>query len=298
VTRTPHRIPVSIIGAGKVGSTLAILLHRAGYPVVSVISKNKTSAKRLARLVHCKVFSDSCSALSPETRFLLFASPEETFTGLVREITKLPQLNFHALFCAHVSGSETSDVFLSFQKRGAVIFSLHPIQTFPKHCPLAQQTAKMAGITYGFEGPHNALPFARRVVRDLHGSIIIIPKEKKILYHIACVFASNYPLVMLGAAEQFFGSLPAPIGRKHFQLLVETGIENAFRSGSAQALTGPAVRGSLDTIRSHIRTLKKTDPQIAELYRQCGLFAVRLAHKNGKLSLRRSKTIDNVFRNT
>lgn len=157
--RTHHSIPVSIIGAGKVGSTLTLLLHRAGYSVVSVISKNKKSAKHLASLVQCKVFSDSLSALSPETRFLLLTSPEETLTELVRKLDAISHIQYRGLFCAHVSGSETSDLFLPLKKRGAVPFSLHPIQTFPKHLSLAEQVTKMPGITYGFEGPRAALPF-------------------------------------------------------------------------------------------------------------------------------------------
>ncbi len=293
--RTHHSIPVSIIGAGKVGSTLALLLRRSGYPIVSVISKNKISAQRLARLVRCKIFSDSLSALSPETRFLLFTSPEETLAQLVRKLDKLSSIHYSGLFCAHVSGSETSDVFLPLTKRGAIPFSLHPIQTFPNDLSVKVQASKMPGITYGFEGSRRALPFARRVVRSLQGSIIVVPKEKKILYHIACVFASNYPLVMLGAAEELFLTLHKKIRTQHVRPLVEASIENAFRLGSSRALTGPAVRGSLDTIRSHIRALKKISPHLVEVYRQSGLLAVRLARKNGRLS-RRSKAVENVFR--
>ena len=295
--RTHHSLPVSVIGAGKVGSTLALLLHRAGYPVVSVISKSKKSAKHLARLVHCKVFSDSLSALSPETRFLLLTSPEETLRELIQKLDILTQIDYRGLFCAHVSGSETSDLFLPLKRRKAIPFSLHPIQTFPKHLSVAEQAAKMPGITYGFEGPRAALPFARRVAYDLQGSIIVIPKEEKILYHIACVFASNYPLVMLGAAEELFLSLHRKVRRQHVQPLVEAAIENAIHLGSVQALTGPVVRESLDTIRSHIRTLKKTNPHFVEVYRQSGLLAARMARKNGRLSSRRCKAIENVFRN-
>jgi predicted short-subunit dehydrogenase-like oxidoreductase (DUF2520 family) len=298
VPRLHNSIPVSIIGAGKVGSTLALLLHRSGYPIVSVISKSKKSAKRLAQRVQCKVFSDSLSALSTETRFLLVTSPEETLAELIRKIGAISHIHYRGLFCAHVSGSETSDVFMPLKKRGAVPFSLHPIQTFPINISPAEQAAKMPGITYGFEGPQSALPFARRIVRNLQGSIIVVPKEKKILYHIACVFASNYPLVMLGAAEQLFLSLHTKVQRRHVQPLVEASIENAFQLGALKALTGPAIRGSLDTIRNHIRTLKKINPHYVEVYRQSGLLAVQLARKSGRLSPRRCKTIENVFQKT
>ena len=52
VKRIPNKI--SIIGAGKVGSTLALLFKENGFEIVSVISRTKESAKKLGKLVKCK----------------------------------------------------------------------------------------------------------------------------------------------------------------------------------------------------------------------------------------------------
>jgi len=39
---------IAVIGAGKVGSALALLLNRQGYPVAGVASKDIESAQRVA----------------------------------------------------------------------------------------------------------------------------------------------------------------------------------------------------------------------------------------------------------
>jgi predicted short-subunit dehydrogenase-like oxidoreductase (DUF2520 family) len=197
---------VTIVGAGAVGTTLALLLRKAHYPIASVISRKRTSARKLAQLVHCKNFSNDAADIHPDTTILLLTVSDSSIVEVARRIAKNSKLNFKSLIICHTSGSLTSDELRPLRLKGAAVFSLHPIQTFPARIDVHQQLRRMKGVWYGIEGNSDAIRFAKNFVRELGGHAIIIPKEEKILYHIACVLASNYTVALLGAVEKILGT--------------------------------------------------------------------------------------------
>jgi predicted short-subunit dehydrogenase-like oxidoreductase (DUF2520 family) len=277
-------IPVSIIGAGKVGTTLAVLLKKAGYRIVSVMSRKKSSARKLARLVGCTSFSDSLANLHFSTRILLLACPEETISAIVGEIKRNASIDFTRCIVFHTSGSLTCDVLAPLRKKGATVFSLHPIQTFPKALPLSAQMEQMKDIWYGFEGERDALQFACRLVKDLGGRIVRIPKEEKILYHIVCVLASNYSVAILGAVETLARRVGNDLTLRQVIPLIRTSIEHAFQLTPEKALTGPIARGSVSTVQKHLQKLEKVDKRLAILYRQLGKQALEMVKKRNSLA--------------
>jgi predicted short-subunit dehydrogenase-like oxidoreductase (DUF2520 family) len=278
-----------------VGTTLAVLFHRAGYQIVSVISKKKNSARKLARLVGCKKTSDSLSDIHPATRIILIAVPEEDVLEIAEEITKHSHLNFSKLAVVHTSGSLTSDALLPLSREGAIVFSLHPLQSFSKAVTLTHQMARMKDVIYGFEGNKAAVPLARRLVKVLRGTFIRIPKEEKFLYHIACVFASNYSAVLLGVVDELAKRIGGGIKLSHFEPLVRTSIENAFQLTPNMALTGPIARGSSKTVEHHLHELRKIDPSLALVYRQIGLQALKMAVKRKSLKPKVVKQIRRIL---
>ncbi|MGD0037431.1 MAG: DUF2520 domain-containing protein [Bacteroidota bacterium] len=286
---------ISIVGAGKVGTTLAMLFHHAGYRIVSVISQKRNSARKLARLVKCKNYSDSLSDIHSATRIILIAVPEEYIFGIAKEITKHSNLNFSKLAVFHTSGSLTSDALKPLYMKGAVTFSLHPIQSFSKASTLAHQMARMKSIFYGFQGNKTALSLAHQLVKDLHGKLVKIPKEEKILYHITCVFASNYSTVLLGVVDELTKRIGGGIKLASFEPLVKTSIENAFQQTPKMALTGPIARGSSETIENHLYKLRKADKSLSLLYQQIGLQALKMATMKKSLKPKVAKQIQQIL---
>ncbi len=139
----------------------------------------------------------------------------------------------------------------------------------------------MRGVTYGFEGSKDSLGLARRLARQLGGSVLVVPKEVKILYHLACVLASNYPVTLIGALESVVALMKqestAPFGK-----LLETSFENAMKLGAVKALTGPIVRGDSDVVARHLAAIR--DPKLHSLYTSLGAFALNMAAGDGRLT--------------
>jgi predicted short-subunit dehydrogenase-like oxidoreductase (DUF2520 family) len=134
----------------------------------------------------------------------------------------------------------------------------------------------MTKIPYGFEGDRTALQTAQRIVKTLGGEFLRIPKEEKILYHIACVLASNYSVALLWVAAKLVKQIGGNIELRHLEPLVRTSIENAFLKSPAKALTGPIARGSVATVQNHINELKKKNKALLEVYQSLGMQALEL----------------------
>lgn len=280
--KSTHRsLNISIVGAGRVGTTLACMLFRARQKIVAVVSRNKLSAKTCSKIVSCKNCSEDFSIIPASSDLIIIAVPDPSIRTVAESIASVPNLPFNRMFVCHTSGALTSDELGPLALKGARVFSLHPIQTFPKQKSLTDQIESMKGITFGFEGPTNARTMARTLIRQLGGNILVVPKEAKILYHLACVIASNYSVTLVGALEplvaRFTQKKLAP-----FAKLLRTSLDNALEFGAADALTGPIVRGDGDTISRHLAAIQ--DPHLRTLYESLGAYALKMASDAGRLA--------------
>jgi predicted short-subunit dehydrogenase-like oxidoreductase (DUF2520 family) len=86
-------------------------------------------------------------------------------------------------------------------------------------------------------------------------------------YHTAAVFASNYVVVLARIASDLLTD--AGVGdedaRRAVQRIIEGAAANVGARGAAKALTGPVVRGDVDTVRRHFASLP---PEWRAVYRE------------------------------
>ncbi len=268
-----RRFNVSLIGAGKVGTTLALLFRRSGNNIVAVVSRNRDSAKRCGRIVSCRNCSDDLSAIPSSTNLILIAVPDRSIRSVAASIARLP-LRFSTSVVFHTSGVHTSEELAPLASRGATVLSLHPMQTFPMQRSIDGQLRSMKGISYGIEGPSRSLIIGKQLVRSLGGIPLVVPKDAKILYHCACVIASNYAVTLVGAVEAISRTFAR--GKvDSFKPLVETSFANAFATGARNALTGPIARGDIEVVAKHLKSMK--DHDLRGMYRALGIYATKLA---------------------
>jgi predicted short-subunit dehydrogenase-like oxidoreductase (DUF2520 family) len=291
-------LQISLIGAGAVGTTLAVLLSRQGnHRIVSVISRDVRDARRSAKLLGCDLFSHSISDISPLTEFLLIATPDESIRNVAHAISKLRHLNFRNLQACHVSGALSSDALKPLARKGTLVFSFHPLQTFSPHNSIRRQLASMKDVSYGVEGSAAAKRFAKKLTKDLGGRMFPVPKEEKILYHIACVIASNYLIALEGLVEELVGRLGSRSGLTHFRRLIESSISNGIRLSAAKALSGPIARGSGDIVRRHLKRLgRKKD--LRSLYQLLGLQTLKLAVRGTRLTREQARELKMILTNS
>jgi predicted short-subunit dehydrogenase-like oxidoreductase (DUF2520 family) len=286
VKKLPRKI--TIVGAGKVGSTLALLFKDNGFEIVSVISRTEKSAKKLSRIAKCKTISTSVKDVSPQTEFLLLAVPDRVLKNVADEIATTLKINFKKLLVAHVSGIHSVEVLSSLKKKGAKIAGIHPIQTFPKNISIQQLKKNISNnIVFGIECEKKLQPTMKKLARTLGGSSIVIPAKTGIkpLYHLACVIASNFPIVLLKMLEEISSHFHfSKDWKKTFSPILFSSISNALTTSPVSALTGPFVRSDVKTIESHLNALKKYSPQLISIYKELGKLATSSSIESGSIS--------------
>lgn len=251
---------VTIIGAGKVGSSLSKALESIDVKV---------------RLVSRDVEHQRLSVQDAD--LILLTVQDKKIKSVCDKIS-------HAIskptFIAHCSGSLSSEVLSSARSAGCLIASAHPLNTFSDMDSAKKLLLNKNHNTHCFisgdEQPSIALQhlFARM------GFIPHIMKDSsKVAYHTACVFACNYLVSLSEISMQ--SAERAGLDRVEFwealQPLIRSTLDNVSFNGAPSALSGPIARGDIPTIEQHLEHLESGPLLTKKLYTLLGQQAVALA---------------------
>lgn len=113
------------------------------------------------------------------------------------------------------------------------------------------------------------------------GIPLVISPETKPLYHAACVFASNYVVVLMALAGELLKKISADLqepGRILLPLL-RGAVDNMHCEEPDKALTGPILRGDVKTVEFHLQALAQKAPFLVQLYRELGLQALDISER-------------------
>lgn len=284
---------IAVVGAGKVGSALALLLSRRGYPVAGVSSRSIDSARRVADELEVP------ATVSPEevtggADVIFITTPDRVIANVAEEITarggfRPGQVVFHT------SGAHPADEIGAVRRLGALAASLHPLQSF---ADIKMAMENLPGSYFALEGDREALPLAEHIVKDLGGKSFSIAAEDKPLYHAAACIASNYLVSLMHFATGLYGRFGLTRAEAFEALypLVRGTIKNINQVGTPQALTGPVARGDGPTLEGHLKVLKDVGEQELDLYSRLGLYTVRAALEKNSINAEEAKKLDDIFR--
>jgi hypothetical protein len=79
------------------------------------------------------------------------------------------------------------------------------------------------------------------------------------------------------------------------QPLVSGTVDNVGRLGTTKALTGPIVRGDVETVRAHVEALRGLPDGELQLYRALGRHTLEIARRRGTLSAETIIALGEVF---
>ena len=177
----------------------------------------------------------------------------------------------------HSSGALTSDELTKLKMRGAAVASVHPMMTFVRG-----SRPPLVGVPFAVEGDVTAVRMARHIVKNLGGRAYSIRKEDKAAYHAWGTFASPLLTALLVTSEQVAtaaGLRPREAKRRMLPILKQT-LANYAAFDAAGAFSGPMIRGDIDTVKRHLRILRRI-PVAKEVYRSLAQAAlVYLPGKN------------------
>ena len=268
---------IGFIGAGTVGTALAVRLSEKGYPVTAVASRTRASAERLAEMVSgCKV-QDNGQAVADVVEIVFITTPDDAIAQVATEIRWHPR---HSVI--HCSGAESLDVFQPATDAGVQVGAFHPLQTLAS---VAYAIESLPGSSFALEGGEPLITTLKEMVSALRGRWIVLKPGDKVLYHAAAVMACNYFVTLVKLATdlwQTFGASDSEATQALLPLLQGT-VNNLGNVGLPNCLTGPIARGDVGTIRKHLAALEAKAPEVARTYRELGWQTVPIATAKGKI---------------
>lgn len=284
---------IAVVGAGKVGSALALLLSSRGYPVAGVASRSISSARRVAEELNVTA-TDRPEEVTAGADVVFITTPDREIARVAAEITgrggfRSGQVVFHT------SGAHSADEVGAARRAGALAASLHPLQSF---ADVKMAMESLPGSYFALEGDGEALPLAEQIVKDLGGKSFFIAAEDKPLYHAAACIASNYLVSLMHFATGLYGRFGLSRAEAFEALfpLVQGTIKNISQVGPAPALTGPVARGDGPTLEGHLEALKEVGEQELDLYCKLGLYTVKVALEKGSISAGQAEKLEEIFK--
>jgi len=255
---------VGIVGCGRMGTALAKTLGDKGHAIVGVSSLHRTSAQRLADLCGILEATDRPWEITRKADVVFLATPDGVIESVCESISKQDGFS-PAAVVLHCSGAHPSTILASARKSGASIGSMHPLQSFAS-VDITQNPFK--GIRVAIEGDPKAISAADQMARDLEALPLQIITAGKPLYHAAAVVASNFLVTLMGVAFRLIQQAGVKPDEAFAVLkpLIEGTLANIDRVGVHQALTGPVVRGDVQTVKTHIQAIGQTMPELLHFY--------------------------------
>jgi len=251
---------VGVVGAGRVGAVLAAALEAAGHHVVAAAGESDASRSRIAALLpgvgHAKPtdVARSCD-------LLLLTVPDDMLANVAKVLSDSGALR-PGQYVVHTSGRHGLGVLAPAAQVGARVVAMHPAMTFTG---TALDLDRLPGCVFGLTAEGAERAFAEDLVADLGGRPMWVPEEMRTLYHSGLAHGANHLVTLVSQAMELLAAAGADDPAGTLRPLLTAALDNALEQGDS-ALTGPIVRGDLNTVRAHLADIAANAPHTLPSY--------------------------------
>ncbi len=265
---------VSIIGAGRLGTTLAVALADCGYSIRSLVARRVQNARKAADLLDAGVQVLAAKQLRTLicADLVLITVPDDQIPVVVRGLSEINADQKGMVL--HTSGALSSDVLAPLREKGWHTGSIHPLMS------VSAAGASLRGAFWSVEGDRSALRSGKEIVRDLGGKSFSIKSEDKPLYHAAAVMVSGNVVALFDVALEMLGEcgLDRKTARAVLMPLIASSVRNLETKTPEESLTGTFSRGDVETVKRHLAVIKS--PEVRKLYQLLGERSLEMAGLN------------------
>ena len=283
------KLRIGVVGAGRVGAVLAAALRSAGHEVVAAAGESDASRGRIRALLPGVTVAKPTD-VARSCDLLLLTVPDDMLSNVVTMLSASGAVRADQVV-VHTSGRHGLAVLEPARQVGARTIAMHPAMTFTG---TAVDLPRLRGCVFGVtaEGTDRAL--AESLVADLGGRRMWVPEERRTLYHAGLAHGANHLVTLVAEAMEILSAAGAEDPAATLRPLLTAALDNALEVGDA-ALTGPIVRGDVETVRAHVADLLANAPQTLPSYVAMAHATLDRAVTDGRLLPIRATTMVRVL---
>ena len=299
---------LNIIGAGRVGRSLAHLWHKQGvFAVQDVLTQSQASAQEAVQFIGAGRAVTDLSDMRTADLWML-AVPDRHIHAVAQslavKITNKTRIKndvagifidkFAIIF--HCSGALSANELKPLQALGCYVASAHCLLSFSAPSSAVTQ---FAGTPCALEGDTVAIQALQLALQAIGANCFELAAKDKVLYHAAAVFATNFlPVLQVVAAGLWRSSgMPADMIESLSASLLQKSVQNISTQGAAKALTGPAARGDIDLVAIQGTAVTAWNAQAGSAYAALSQLAMKIA-KNVTIQSTFENNIQNNIQST
>jgi predicted short-subunit dehydrogenase-like oxidoreductase (DUF2520 family) len=139
---------------------------------------------------------------------------------------------------------------------------MHPAMTFTG---TSVDLERLSGCVFGTTAGPEDRAVAEGLIADLHGVPMWVAEDKRTLYHAGLAHGANHLVTLVAQAMELLAASGAEDPAATLRPLLSAALDNALTAGDA-ALTGPIVRGDVNTVRAHLKDIGESAPATIPSY--------------------------------
>jgi len=245
---------IGVVGAGRVGAVLSAALRAAGHEIVAAAGESTASVDRIDALLP-GVRRAKPTDVAKSCDLLLLTVPDDMLENVVTTMVGAGAIRPGQIVC-HTSGRHGLAVLKAASDIGARPLALHPAMTFTG---TAVDLDRLPGCVFGVTAREDDRALAESLVADLGGVPMWVPEDKRTLYHAGLAHGANHLVTLVAQAMELLAASGAEDPAATLRPLLTAALDNALVAGDA-ALTGPIVRGDVNTVAAHLTEIAETAP--------------------------------------
>ena len=279
-----RKLTLGIVGAGRVGTGLALSFARSGRKVVAIASRSAASARALALRVPGARAVSSPQEAADRADVIFLTVPDDAIETVASGIRWRA-----GAACVHCSGAGDLDLLAVAAAQGARVGGFHPLRMFGE----PGKSFDLRGCAVAIAGAPALSRELGRLARAVGARPLRVPEGSRALYHIGANFSGAFVVALIAETVALWKELGiAEKDALHALLpLLRGSVDNVEKLGPAGALGSVVARGDVGTIRKHVEALV-TAPESLALYRLLSLRTVPLALAKGTLQPETAKEIE------
>jgi len=273
-------LSLNVVGCGRVGMTLARLLHQNRLCTVQDLrALDFAAAARAAAFVGAGRPTNALKDMRQADIWML-SVPDARIAEVAEGIAAVGRVSDASIGGAtsvvfHCSGFHPASLLDPLRRLGWQAASVHPVLSFAEPESALMQ---FPGTPCGIEGDAPAVAALGSIFTAIGAQCFSVDGERKALYHAAAVFANNFTVVLQSIAREAWAEagVPEAMARRMQDSLLRATVDNFARLG-AMAITGPAARGDTALVAAQAAAVSQWHPQAGVVYRELSALAQRLA---------------------